>query len=147
MKNMIGKTVLLERLHEDGKSLDYNCGEYLVVNQSPMTLYCVKHSADAVYAFHSLSSFIMEGTRAWKVVKECETSRIELRKLIDTVQQRITTEMGNEKHQWIESVYMSAQQTINTLKRELNLHDDVMSNGIRDLTITVGICNGKLVVL
>src|ERR1017187_966936 len=123
MKNMIGKTVLLERLHKDGKSLDYSCGEYLVINQSPMTLYCVKYGTDSVYQFHDLKSFLMEGTKAWKVVKECDTPAKELSWFINNIQNKITSELAKEKRNYVESVYHSAQQNINSFKREMQLID------------------------
>lgn len=149
MKNIIGKTVLLERMDEKGAALDYNSGEYLVVNQTPMTLYCCKLGTDSVYAIHSLTSFLVEGTRAWKVVKEYDNDKEFIKTFIQSIEQRIVNEMAAEKRQWVESVYSSASANLLILKRKLKLIVEPTTSVTKDstITITIGIRNGKLVIV
>ena len=147
MKNLVGKLVLLERLNGKGDAFDYRSGEYLVIGQRLMILYCVKYNAD-VYSMHNLLPFIIEGTRAWKVVKDYDVDRVALQAMCEKVLSQIKAVMSGAKSKhWVESVYTSAENNIRSLQENLNLISEPVVATVQDSTITIGIRNGKLVII
>jgi hypothetical protein len=142
MKNLVGHFVFLERINESGQGVDYNSGEYIIVNQTPMTLYAVKSSSD-IYSVHNLLQFFVEGTRPWRVVKEYIDNEL-LNRFILKIELQLKNEDVEGKRQWVNSVYSSARANIDLLKRTITEPNDTtkISN-----TITLGIRDGKIVLI
>lgn len=133
-KEYVGKFCFLERLSTSG-DVEYGSGEYLVVDESPNVLYCIKPVGG--YEGHELRSFPMVGQKKWTVVntyRDKDRARILAKELLAFSDWKAA---GHSKPNWIESVYSGAKNNADRIMKAICEPFTVTQGiGIKDITIT-----------
>jgi hypothetical protein len=111
MKSYIGKIIFLEKC--DPSKSNYGAGEYIVVEQSPNNLYCVKTQGG--YDAHEMRAMPLVGVEAWKVVTEHDDPKFLKRFVADL--RLFAVEKNTTGRSWIDSVYNGAARIADKLER------------------------------
>ena len=111
--NYVGQIVFLEQDRSsvsDPKNYSgYNNGEWLVLNQSPYTLYCVKPTSD-VYNARYQQQFSIIGSNRYLVISSTTPSGPVFEETAKTLWYNAHKPERGEKLNWVESVYTEAKE-------------------------------------
>lgn len=108
-----GYVVFVEGRNKDGSPSYYN-GEYVIVEQSPMSLFGVKCKSD-VYDVHNLQTFPLDGAAPFTVVRAVRDDEF-LRRFVKDAKHAASAKERGEKTSWSDSVYYSARRNAEKLE-------------------------------